>query len=277
MVCRSIRHNNGNAQAGFSLLEVLISVSILGMMSAILYGAFKETLDTQLKVSRSQERWHVLRIGMARMCQELSMAFVSMDENMAAVNRRTYFVSKRGLDGDSVRFTSFSHRRIVADAHESDQSAISYYLAPDPDDPTKTDLMRRETRRLGEVPFEDLAGESYIMIPNVANIHFEFYDSVKDDWTDEWDTTSMDGQPNRLPPRVRIYLTVEDESGKGLTLVTEARIELTDAINLSPATKGSYYQQGGGGKKGRSANPFRGGSSSFGKSRGSFPSIGGIK
>ncbi|MCD6498127.1 MAG: prepilin-type N-terminal cleavage/methylation domain-containing protein [Deltaproteobacteria bacterium] len=264
-----------DVEAGFSLLEVLISVSILGMMSAILYGAFKETLDTQVKVSRSQDRWHVLRIGMARMCRELSMAFVSMDENMAAVNRRTYFVSKRSLDGDSLRFTAFAHRRIVADAHESDESAIFYYLAPDPDEPRKTDLMRRETRRLGDVPFEDLTGESYIMIPDVEGVHFEFYDPVKDDWTEEWDTTSLDGQPNRLPPRVRIYLTVQDESGKDLTLVTEARIELTDALNLSPAGKGSYYQPGSGGRKTRSRNPFSRGASGFGSSR--FPSTGGVK
>ena len=223
-------------QSGMTLLEILVAVAILAALSAILYGAFRETLKTQNEVKASQERWHVLRVGMARMARELSMAYVSLNQNMMVVERRTYFVSKRESDVDELTFSSFSHRRTVADARESDQSLIRYYGAPDPDDRSKINLMRRETRRLGEEEFDELVGESYILMENILSVHYEFYDPVQDEWKEEWDTTSMDGQPNRLPPRIRIYVTVKDEKDEDLTLLTEARITLTDAINFTPPT-----------------------------------------
>ncbi len=246
-------------EGGFSLIEILVAVAIVGMMSVLLYGAFKDTFDTQTEVSRSQERWHVLRIGMSRMVRDLSMAYVSMNENMFEKDRRTYFICKKGFDGDELTFSAFAHRRTVADAKESDQSVIRYYLAPDPDDPRKTNLMRRETRRIAYKPFEDIPGESYILIEDVKGIFYEFYDPVKDEWTEEWDTTAVDGQPNRLPPRIRISLTVEDEKGRDLTLVTAARIILTDAVNLTPPARGGRFgpTMGGRGRRGGSrSNPF---------------------
>ena len=250
MILQPPTHEPGSGQRGFSLIEILVAVAIIGMMSVLLYGAFKDTFDTQTEVDRSQERWHVLRIGMSRMVRDLSMAYVSMNENMLEKDRRTYFVSKRGFDGDELTFTSFAHRRTVADAKEPDQCAIRYYLAPDPDDSGKTNLMRRETRRIAYKPFEDIPGESYILIEDVENISYEFFDPVKDEWTEEWDTTSVDGQPNRIPPRIRIFLTIKDEKGRDLTLVTEARIMLTDAVNLTPPARGGRLGPTVGGRAG---------------------------
>jgi general secretion pathway protein J len=236
-------------QHGFTLIEILITVAILGMVSAILYGSFRTTLTTQTMVKKSQERWHVLRIGMTRMAREMSQAYVSLNENMMAKDRRTYFVSKQDFTVDELTFSSFSHRRLVAESNESDQCLIRYYGAPDPDDGRVTHLMRRETRRIENKPFDEIPGEAYILIPDVLGVHFQFYDKVNDTWLDEWDTTSMDGQPNRLPHRVRIYVTVEDERGEELTLVTEALPMLRDALNLAPPTIGSRTTTQGSGRR----------------------------
>ncbi len=242
---RERRDRTFRGAGGFSLIEILVVVAIFGMLSLMLYEAFRDTLKTERRVSRSQERWHVLRIALDRMARELSMAFVSLNENLNAPNRRTYFVAKKGFDGDELTFTAFAHRPFVENARESDSAAIRYFVAPDPEDPTKKDLWRRETRRLGYERFEDLPGETYVLVEDIQGISYEFYDNVKDEWVDEWDTTSLDGQPNRLPPRVRISLTVLDEKGRELTLVTEARIRLTDALNLSPPAVGGIYGPGG--------------------------------
>jgi general secretion pathway protein J len=235
---------------GFTLIEILVTVGILAMVSMILYGSFRETLDTQVRVQKSQERWHVLRIGLARMSRELSQAYVSLNENMAAKERRTYFVSKRDFAIDELTFSSFSHRRLIAESNESDQCLIRYYGAPDPDDPSVMNLMRRETRRIQNLPFEEIPGEAYVLIPDVEAVHYQFYDKVNDQWLEEWDTTSMDGQPNRLPHRVRIYVTVIDERGEELTLLTEGLTVLRDALNLAPPTAGgSYGRMGSGGSQ----------------------------
>lgn len=235
----ALRPSALGTQQGFTLLEVLVAVFILASLSTILYGAFKDTLFIQTKVQASQERWHVLRLGVNRMVRELEMSYVSLNQNMMAVLRRTYFSSKRQSDVDELTFSSLSHRRLVRNARESDQCVIRYYGAPDPDDRRKINLMRRETRRLEEKEFDEIMGESYVLIEDIVSLHYEFYDPVKDEWLEEWDTTTMDGQPNRLPPRIRIYLTVLDERGKEMTLLTEARLMLTDALNFTPPTSSS--------------------------------------
>ena len=228
----------GSHARGFTLIEVLVAVFILAMISTILYGSFKTTLDTQVRVKKSQMRWHVLRVGVSRMVREFTQAYVSLNENLMATERRTYFVSEKGFDIDEVTFSSFSHKRLVANSAESDQCLIRYYGAPDPDDPNKLNLMRRETRRIQNEPFEEIPGESYILLEDVESVHYQFYDKPNDQWLEEWNTTSADGQPNRLPDRIRIYVTVIDEKGEELMLVTEARPALQDALNLTPPQQG---------------------------------------
>lgn len=225
---------NGGRERGFTLIEILVAIFILTMVSSILYASFRTTLDTQIRVKESQIRWHVLRVGVSRMVRELTQAYVSLNENLMATDRRTFFVAEKSFDIDEVTFSSFSHKRLVANAAESDQCLIRYYGAPDPEDRGKTNLMRRETRRIQNEPFEDIPGEAYILIEDVQSVHYHFYDRPNDQWLEEWNTTSMDGQPNRLPDRIRIYVTVLDEKGKELMLVTEARPAMMDAINLAP-------------------------------------------
>jgi hypothetical protein len=47
-------------------------------------------------------------------------------------------------------------------------------------------------------------------------------------------TTAADGQPDRLPSRVRITLTVHDERGKEVPFQTETRIAMQEPLNSKP-------------------------------------------
>ncbi len=223
------------AQRGLTLLEVMISMAILAGLFVIVYATFSSTRRTYAKVTRIQDRWHVVRNGLSRMTQDLSMAYVSLNENMSQVNRRTYFRFTKGEFGEELRFSSFAHRRLYKDANESDQCIIQYFLAPDPDDHAVTSLFRRETRRLANEEPEKIPGEAYVLIDDVLDIRYEFFDKTQDKWQDDWDTTAVDGQPNRLPQRIRIYLTFRSEIGNEVVLVTQVAPALSDAIALNPA------------------------------------------
>ncbi len=242
------------AQRGLTLLEVMISVAIMVGLFVIIYGTFNSTRKTYAKVTKIQDRWHVVRNGMSRMTQDLSMAYISLNENMSEVNRRTYFRFTKGDYGDELRFSSFAHRRLYKDANESDQCIIQYFLAPDPDDRDVTSLFRRETRRLANEEPEKIPGEAYVLINDVLDIRYEFFDKTQDKWEEDWDTTAVDGQPNRLPHRIRIFLTVKSEIGNEVVLVTQVAPALTDGIVLTPVN--SAGGSAGGAAKGKSANPF---------------------
>jgi len=71
------------------------------------------------------------------------------------------------------------------------------------------------------------------MLEDVRALHFEFFDEAQNDWKQVWNTRSADGQPDRLPTKVRIKLTVEDERGKEITFVTATRIFLQDPLWFS--------------------------------------------
>ena len=96
--------------------------------------------------------------------------------------------------------------------------------------------------------------EAYVLVDDVVDIRYEFFDKTQDKWQDDWDTTTVDGQPNRIPQRIRIYLTVKSEIGNEVVLVTQVAPALTDGIVLNPATGGATPSAAS--TTGKSANPF---------------------
>ncbi len=229
---------NARSHRGMTLIEVLIAMAVMAGLFVVVYATFDRSRRTYKEVSAIQDRWHVIRSGMHRMTQDLSMAYVSTNENMAAVDRRTYFRLTNGNYGLELRFSNFAHRRLYKDADESDECIIQYFVAPDPDDASKNSLFRRETRRLENKDPYDIPGEAYVLIDNIVDVRYEFYDKPEDRWREEWDTTTVDGQNNRLPERIRIYLTIKDEKGREMTLVTQAQPRLMDALSFTPSGVG---------------------------------------
>jgi general secretion pathway protein J len=219
-------------QSGFTMLELLVSLAIVAGMMTLLWGSFSLTVHSKRRVEAIEERYHQIRLAMNRMAREISMAYLSKNDQPAALKPRTQFVAQRNSSVDELLFSGLAHVSLKENAKECDQSLIKYYGAPDPDDRSVTNLMRRETRRLGvEHPGED--GAAYIMLEDIEELHFEFYDDQNKEWKDTWNTTSADGQPDRLPPKVRIELTVRGETGKEITFKTETRIFLLDSLLFS--------------------------------------------
>jgi hypothetical protein len=140
---------------------------------------------------------------------------------------RTVFKSEDGSPFQSLHFTAFGHQLLRADAKESDQAEVSYFGAPDPDEPRQTNLMRREDPRPDREPTE--GGRAQVLAEGVKDFGLRFWDPRRQEWTDEWDTESPDFA-GRLPSMVEITLVVTDESGGELRFVTKTRINLTQEL-----------------------------------------------
>ena len=245
---------------GLTLIEVLVAMAVMAGLFVIVWATMDRSRRTFVQVAAMQDRWHVVRSGMQRIAEDLTMAYVSVGENMSEVNRRTFFKLAKGDHGPELRFSSFAHRRLVEGSRESDQCVIQYFMAADPDAKGQVALFRRESRRLAYEPPESLIGEAYVLVDDVIDVRYEFFDRQNDKWLEEWDTTAVDGQPNRLPNLVRIHLTVKGEDGKEMTLVTQVAPPLVDGINLAPAQAGATGTQAPGTAAGAVTNPFGQGS-----------------
>jgi general secretion pathway protein J len=219
---------------GFTLVEVLVAMAILAMVTTLTWSSFRQSFATKSQIEAQAGRYRTVRLALDRIAREISMAYVSQDEDMSQPERRTRFVGKRHTDIDELLFSYFGHQRLYQDANECDTALIAYYSARDRGDSRKINLMRRETRRLSYYKIDDQAGQSDVVCDDVVRLKLDYWDTRDKTWRDEWTTTQADGQSNRLPGKVRITLTVHDERGVEVPFQTMVRIAMSEPLSNQP-------------------------------------------
>lgn len=230
---------------GFTLIEVMIAAAILAMVSALVWGSFKQSFATKAAVEAQSGRYRTVRIALERMARDLEQAFLSQNEDPGQPEKRTLFVGRHHNGLDEVRFSYYGHQRLYADANEADTAQVAYTTDRDRQDSRKTNLIRRETRRLAYYKAEDQPGEADIICDDIVSLKLLYWDARDKQWREEWITSSADGQPDRLPSRVKITLAVHDERGKEVPFTTEARIAMQEPLNLRPVDANGGLVAGG--------------------------------
>ncbi len=212
-----VRTRVSSSQRGVTLLEVMVAVGILAMVSTLVYGAFDGMARSRQGISRIDERYRQGRVALARMTRELQMAFLSLHQpqQIAASVRSTVFLGTDSGSSDRVDFTSFSHQRLNAGVHESDQNELSYFLSRDPNNSGKFDLVRREQREIDLEPTK--GGVVSILAEDATAFELQYLDPISCTWVETWDSTQTVGQGNRLPLEVKIRLMLK--GGPGDTLI----------------------------------------------------------
>jgi general secretion pathway protein J len=218
-----------------TLVEVMAAMAILAMVATLLYSAFVQTSRNKEHIEGQLERYHEICSGMERIAQELSMAYTSAHRNINESLRTmiTAFIAKDQGNNTRVDFSSFSHRRLYRNAHESDQNELGYFVAQDPNPKHSSQkvLARREQRRVDDDPKK--GGQSQILIENVKRFELSFLDPLTTEWVTTWDTTSA--QANRLPTQAKIVLIVPNIQGHGpdQTFATRTWFPNTYALNFA--------------------------------------------
>jgi general secretion pathway protein J len=222
---------------GLTLLEVLVSIGILALIATLIYGAFDGMARSRAGLMRLDERYQQGRSSLARMSRELESAFLTMHQpaQQSQQVRITAFVGKNQGKNDRVDFTSFSHRRLGRDLHESDQNELSYFVAVDPDHRDKYDLVRREQKEIDLVPGK--GGVINVICEDVSELELSYLDPLTGEWTETWDSTQAAGQFQRLPLQIKIRLVLRGGIGDlPIKLETRVPIAMQSAITFGVAT-----------------------------------------
>lgn len=227
-----MRQHTQAGQTGLTLLEVMIALTVLSFMLILVWYTTSSTIDAKKDVEQIQERDNEIRVAMNRLVKDIESAYLSQNEITTIDNRRTLFIGKSARPVDELRFSSLGHRVLWAEANESEQTLISYSAEDDPLDRDKTNLIRRESRRLSNEPWESEPAEVAVLLPDIERVEFEYFDWKDADWQESWDTTKIDAENNRLPERVRITITLKNDRDKEYKRTTQARIPMQEMLSF---------------------------------------------
>lgn len=217
------------ALRGFTLMEVMVAVAITALMGTIVAMAFQTGFRAKEVVEGEAEHYRMVRVALNRMTREIGSAFVSdrydpkryRDQN----DRPTNFIGEK----ERLTIATFAHQRLYTDSKESDQAVVEYFVESSTEKGARgrMDLKRRVNPNIGERM--DRGGTTDVLFEGVKKLEFEYWDSERKEWDDEWDTR----RPERkafLPTRVRITVVALDENGKEARYTTQARIMLNTEL-----------------------------------------------
>lgn len=223
-------------RSGMSLIEVMISVTILAIISTLIYSGFVQTTRNKSRVEGQTDRALEVTGALERMARELQSAFVSAQLNPSPSLQvvRTAFIGTDRGSRDRLDFTSFSHQRLYRDAKESDQNELSYFVARDPENSDRRVLVRREQARIDDDPLK--GGTLQIVLHDIDSLEFEYLDPITTEWVRTWDTVQATSQPNRLPAQVKITLGVVSIDGRRRIEKVGTRVSLPIRYGLNHAT-----------------------------------------
>jgi general secretion pathway protein J len=210
---------------GLSLVELMIAVAITAFIGAVIAGSYQQVDRAATLVRDQSARAAAVRLSMARMTRELTMAFLSEHYDRERFrDRPTLF---KGED-DKVLFTTMAHVRRYQDTTESDQAVVEYQLDRDPATGEEA-LFRREKLVIDDE--SDRGGRTDLVADYVTKLSLRYWDRRRKEWVREWSTRSSEHM-NELPDRVKIELEVKQLDGKTATYTTQTRVAITTPLEF---------------------------------------------
>ena len=209
----------------FTLIEVVIVVGIVAVMTSLVWGTFARTFKAKEIIQDANQRYHAVRVVLDRMAMDITNAFVAPYKINS--NTGTIFKGEESSPIAKLTMSTFSHIRMIRNSKECEQTVVAYYGRPHEKHTRFHKLFRREKKRLDEKP--EQGGVGYVLLDRVLKLEFKYWKAKQQEWSGDWDTTKVESG-HQPPPMVEIRLTIEDERGKELTLITRASPAMDRAV-----------------------------------------------
>jgi type II secretion system protein J len=197
---------------GFTLLEVLIAMFILGLVLAGVYGAYTSNVEA-IQVARiAAEVNQTARVVMERMSKDLASSIVEtpVQSQAQGITLGMLCITRtvNGRDADEIHFTSLAHVAPGSPGVQTDLCEIGYRLE-EAADGRGFILYRRDD----PTPDDDIkdGGSSLELARSVVGLKFRFQDPDGQVY-DEWNTIE-EGRVKVLPALVVMEIAILDQAG----------------------------------------------------------------
>lgn len=200
---------------GFTLLEVLIAVSIMAGIIAVIYTSFFTTSRNVEQAEATRDASDLARTLVSKLSSDIANAYYNPAMPETVFYGKSSTVTKDEPRFDSIDLTTLTNWR-RPDTKETDLWEVGYSFQEQPDK-TGMVMLRKEKRELGKdfpPPLE--GGTEYIITDRIDQLRLRYYNGTS--WVDDWDSRTR----HALPNAVEIQLVLDDGSSY-ITLVDAGR------------------------------------------------------
>jgi type II secretion system protein J len=204
---------------GFTLLEVLIAISIMATILVILFGTYSAAVDRATRTRELSQIYHEARVLLQLLANDLRPSYVkeSTEQAQQALQQvrvqPTTFIGEDHTDSDKpVDKLTFSTVLPLQrpDMPDTEMCRVTYSLEAVNEPPQSRALFRRVNCSLD--PLATDQDHLFLLTDLARGLDFKYYDEQGTEYPD-WNSNEPHGG-KRLPVRVKITLLLADQHGE---------------------------------------------------------------
>ncbi|MCE9535465.1 MAG: GspJ family type II secretion system protein [Nitrospirae bacterium] len=172
------------SEGGFTLIEVLLAVSLVAMMATLVFGSLYVTTSAIDAARASSANEQIVRNTLRVMTDELSVGVSLTSGPWMGINGQ-----QDGQPADSIAFLTMGQFRGAESTKDTELVRIVYTREGER-------LLRFVRRNIYGLTDESV--EQVELASKVKAFNVRFYDSKTNLWVDEWDGRGRSGTPKAL-------------------------------------------------------------------------------
>jgi prepilin-type N-terminal cleavage/methylation domain-containing protein len=228
---RELRDNAKRKESGFTLVEVILAISILSVMVVLNYRLIKNLIETKIVVDDKREGMFIANSVLNRLTRELQLAVTNPKlmppcDTPTAPRPNAVLIAEDGSRGQgkgpTITFAAREAGQYIPDSgSRSGVVQISYRVEQDPDQKGNSDtpgllLVREEVPNKNPV---DISCKKAIRFPitnQLVNLEYKFFDRRTKEWYPVW----TGPQAAALPGIIQFSITLKSPKGSLDTYTT---------------------------------------------------------
>ncbi|MEP6890592.1 MAG: type II secretion system protein GspJ [Nitrospirota bacterium] len=180
----SFRQAPQGSEEGFTLIEILLAVSLIAMMATLVFGSLYVTTSAMDAARAKSSDEQIVRRTLSLMIDELAVSESRATGPWMGINDQ-----RDGQPADSVAFLTMGQFRGADSAKDTELVRIVYTREGDR-------LLRFSRRNLYSLTDESI--EKVELATKVKGFNVRYYDGKSQLWLDEWDSRGKPGAPKAV-------------------------------------------------------------------------------
>jgi prepilin-type N-terminal cleavage/methylation domain-containing protein len=212
--------NPSSRSPGFTLLELMIAISILALVLVTIAGSFNAVIHSKF---HGEERLYVDREGRAilrEISNELRGAVqVPIAPTHVALEGNPQMRDRTPIDGVAVATLTAGHRRAITGL--GTEELVAYSVAPNRQHRKWFILTRTEMS--GLLTGHASASPPIVLAENLVLLHIKYFDG--NSWSESWDSSALP-KGTQLPVAVSIDLALGTNNGRVMNFSTQVMLPM---------------------------------------------------